>query len=136
MKRAVHGHLMRPHWVNNGKWGAALLAAWGQGIWYDTKSVDLSLAAYWTMVGHLFGAKNEKCATLMRRGGYLRSAGSNLGMVWHHYIHQMREFDTRNTQIHAGLGLPGSNYCVAPNEGFGIDWEGQNDQCEMDIHYI
>ena len=81
-------------------------------------------------------AENEKCATLMRRRGYLRSAGSSLGMVWRHYIHKRCEFDARNTQIYAGLGLPGRNYCVAPNEGVGIDWEGQNNECEMDIHYI
>ena len=116
--------------------GGRLLARSGMGKLAIAKVVDLSLTAYWAMMGHLFRAKNEKCATLMRRRGYLKSAGGNLGIIWHHPIHQMREFDTRNTKIHAGLGLPGRKYCVAPNEGFGIDWEGQNDQCEMDIHYI
>ena len=59
-----------------------------------------------------------------------------LEMARHLSMHKMRDFETRNTQIHAGLGLPGRKYCVAPNEGFGIDWEGQNDQCEMDIDYM
>ena len=48
----------------------------------------------------------------------------------------MRDFEARNIQIRAGLSLPGRKYCVAPNEGFGIDWEDQNNKCEMDIHYI
>ena len=101
-----------------------------------TKIVDLSLTAYWAKEMHLFAAKNEKCATLMRRRGYLRLAGSGLRMVWHHYIHQMRDFEAKNIQIHAVLGMLDRKYCVAPNEGFVIDWEGQNNECEMDIHYI
>ena len=123
-------------WVNNGGVGGRLLGCSGVGKLDITKIADLSLTAYWAKEMHLFAAKNEKCATLMRRRGYLKSAGGNLGIIWHHPIHQMREFDTRNTKIHAGLGLPGRKYCVAPNEGFGIDWEGQSNECEMDIHYI
>ena len=120
----------------NREHGSSFLGCSGVGGFSMTKIVDLSLTAYWAKEMHLFAAKNEKCATLMRRRGYLRLAESNLGMVWHLYIHQIHEFETKNTQIHAGLGLPSRNYCVAPNEGFEIDWEGQNDKCEMDIHYI
>ena len=87
------------------------------------------------MVGHLFRAKKVKIAPHLRRKGYLKSNGGGLGMVRHPSIHKMRDFDTKNIQIHTVLSLPGRKYCVAQNEGSGIDWEGQNDKCEMYIHY-
>ena len=114
-----------------GSIGAAFWAVlgWGDLAWQEI--ADLSLTAYWAKEMHLFGAKNKKCATLVRRRGYLKSNGRGVGMVWHPSIHQMREFETRNTQIHAGLSLPGGKHCVAQNEGFGNEWEGQNRKCEM-----
>ena len=71
------------------QWGVRgrLLGYSGMGKLGIAKIVDLSLTAYWAKEMHLFAAKNEKCATLMRRRGYLRSAGCGLGMVWHHYLH-------------------------------------------------
>ena len=61
--------------------GGRLLGCSGMGKLGIAKNVDLSLTAYWAKEMHLFAAKNEKCATLMRRRGYLKSAGGCLGMV-------------------------------------------------------
>ena len=114
--------------MNNGGVGDRLLGCSGMGKLDITKIVDLSLTAYWAKEMHLFAAKNEKCATLMRRRGYLKSIGMGLGMARHLSMHKMRDFETENSKIHAVLGLPEQKYCVAPSGGFGIDWEGQNDK--------
>ena len=57
--------------------GGRLLGCSGMRKLSIAKIVDLSLTVYWAKEMHLFGAK-KKCATLVRRRGYLRSAGSCL----------------------------------------------------------